>query len=526
MRTAKLSRISVGFLGLVLLTCSSESGRSTDAREFQIPTLRAIFGKPFIESSPETHPRTVARVASVVTRDGECVERWHTAIEAEVQSCRVVLLSRGVVARLKALPESPPSVLQALLELRDSVDSLSSALSNEQEGPGEGPSADPSADGVRRRMSLEGNAPSDCAERVPSELETLVEQRFRAELVGEALVEDRRLGFRPSPLLRDTKQLLDAIFALDVLRVPTVTHCVAEDSPNFEWDPTALDMVTSTLESWRPKDLPSRLRSVPQGPTEAIRSITEAIPGAVCDQLRRLACRDLTAVRRSGGDEAKAAMNVLAARGRARSLKRALPALGRLHRAVTAWGCSAAEFGLDEVPRYAKALLDVATWQLTERTQAFAAGSLRESPDLTLSPRESAVDPASSHRRTERIENNVREELRVYRQEVAAIAFVIAAPAVEALSSVNSPDDPAKSAWVDLFADLKGTNQRNPLGESGLIAFEQLLGLLLVEPNSRCPSLVAPWAPDVFNAHEGLFFQQGRRILEALAPHCASDEGR
>jgi hypothetical protein len=378
-------------------------------------------------------------------------------------------------------------------------------------------------------MSLEGMTPSNCSERAPSELEVLVEQRFRAELVGLEWVEGRPLGLRPSPLLMHTKQLLEAMFTLDVLRVPTVAHCDVDDSLNFEWDSTALDAVTSTLESWRPQERSALLGSVPQGQAEAIRSIAEALPRAVCGKLRRISCRDLVVARQRRGAVTKGAMSVLAARGRALSLNRALPALGRLHRAVTAFGCTTAEFGLDDVPRYAKDLLDVATWQLTERTRAFVegdAGQRRELPDETPSQPKSMVHPAASRPRAERIERHVREALRVQRQEIAAIAFVIAEPAIEALAIGKSKDDVGKCAWADLIADLKGTNQHNPLGESGLVAFEQLLGLLLAEPNTRCPNLVAPWASDVFASHEGLFFQQGRRLLEGLAPHCVSAEGR
>jgi hypothetical protein len=185
-------------------------------------------------------------------------------------------------------------------------------------------------------------------------------------------------------------------------------------------------------------------------------------------------------------------------RARARSLKRAIPALSRLRRIVTEWGCQEADFGLDVVAPYAQALLDVAAWQLTLRTQALVA---RETPL--------------------RGEDRVLEELRVHRQEVAAVAFVIAAPAIEALATGASPEDRVTQSWSDLFSDLKGKTHGDPLGASGLMAFEQLRGLLLVEPNLRCSKDVAPWAARVFAEHDGLFFEQGRALLEALAPRCA-----
>jgi hypothetical protein len=118
----------------------------------------------------------------------------------------------------------------------------------------------------------------------------------------------------------------------------------------------------------------------------------------------------------------------------------------------------------------------------------------------------------------------VLDELRVYRQEVVGLAFAIAAPAVEAIALGTSRDDPATIVWNDLLSDLRGTTHGNPYGASGLLAFEQLRGLLLAEPTVRCSGIVAPWALSVFAEHDGIFFRQGRGLLDALAERCVPSE--
>ncbi|MGC4065300.1 MAG: hypothetical protein QM784_11765 [Polyangiaceae bacterium] len=631
MLPSKLSRISTGLVGLALLTCSSGQSRSANTTDLPISTLRAFISRHF-SSAPSSPAKGSARVESVLLRDAACAERWQGEIDREIESNPVLKRSRAARDRLKSLHERAsvftdgaqtdgvgtdragtdgartdapvrdvtngggPAVLRSLTELRDDIDALSNIASQLGERQGQWPRGE----AVHRRMKSEGG-PQGCAERVPSDLESRVAQRLQTELDATGFFEARPPEVRPSEFLRDTKQLLDAIFGLDLFGVPTVAHCALSDSTDFEWEPSALDAVSATLESWRPKERLNPLDLVSKGQSDAVRDIAAALPRAVCEKLQRITCRDLSAARRGqaavldetteanqaegakpqgptparltmasradgttrGDDEGPKArsqtthpLDWTAARARAHSLKRSLPALIRLRRAVADWGCSDADFGLDVVPRYAQALLDVAAWQLAVRTRVPPAAEPRGSSDGEREASDGAGASAASdaarwtsgargardgarvtrarrgetrsvelaNLRVQRIEARVLDELRVYRREIATITFALAAPAVDALSMTSSTDERAIQAWLDLMRDLQGTPQGSSFGESGLFAYEQLRGLLLAEPKVRCPELVAPWAMRVFAEHDGLFFQRGRDLLDVLARDCVPGE--
>jgi hypothetical protein len=297
-------------------------------------------------------------------------------------------------------------------------------------------------------------------------------------------------------------EVVGAFLELELLTLPAPERCELPSEQDFEWVPEALGATAKALKQL-PLATVKRLRDLDEERlTPMVRQVSRTLPIAACEKVTQLLCSHLKRSRLEQRDTA----SIAALRARARSLAAAHESLVRLARESRAHGCET----LGGV--------DADTYALRLVTQGHAL-ALDGAPRLAERIRRFSVTSA----RGDEIREQVLEELRLQRMEIAAVGLGVVGPGLRYLAESGKPLDSTSAAWTAVLLTIEG--RENARGgqlytESGLQEFERLLSLLLTRNNELCELATSSSVSAILGDRVGVFYELGRALISELAQRC------
>lgn len=441
-------------------------------------------------SSGFEQPKDEAESADETVVD--CPSEFEALLTDALSAEPVVVAATGAAHRIQSLrrPGSPQQRLDQLRALREDV----RALVDVAEQPARLPALD------------ELLAP--CQTSATDRERQFVEARTQRLHATEWFDADRsKLELRPEA--RRLGEALDAFFELRLIREPPTGPCdLEEEHFDYTWDAGTVLELARTLQVVEKDGLLPQLNEIASSSSGPLGVALRALPLAACGKLTQALCVDLQRTRVPLSQQGWSKLARL--RRRADSLKQAHASLRELERVSGELGCGADAFSLPAADRYARTLLDFASEELSASVDEWAQRIVQAS----------AAPPTEG-------EPFVLAEqgLRSHRLELAALTLSVVEPA-SAYLTARGVDQP--QAWQVLLEALRrspelvqrtGASREDP---SGLFAYEQFLGELLLAGSNRCDVALRPWNSQVFDVGHGLLHEQGARLSRAASANCDS----
>lgn len=331
-----------------------------------------------------------------------------------------------------------------------------------------------------------------------------IETQFLLSQGGASrLLIETEAGLVVSEELNQVGEIVAAFLDLELFAMPGPSACKLSTASEFEWVTQGLLDASRALRSF-PKETFYRLQRLQKpGRGPLIDRVSSALPEAACEKVTQLLCTHL----KRGRAVQTEPEGLAGLRRRADSLVSASTVLLELDKHAKQFGCGQA-FGLSDARQYARKLVaqgrDVVAQgvpTLHARVKQFAKTDHVALPGI----RERAV-----------------EQIRLQRLEIGAVALGVVEPALRFIEQTDAELSPDEQQWKVALLDINGGRQihNERQSDSGLFAFERLLGLLLVRNNETCELAESASVLELMGDRRGVFYDVGRGLVAAMRQQC------
>ncbi len=338
----------------------------------------------------------------------------------------------------------------------------------------------------------------------PESLET---QFLLTEGAASGLLVETEAGIWVSEELNRVEEVVTAFLDLELFNMPGPAECnLSQDGP-FEWVPQGLLAANNALRAVPKQTLLglARLQNTARG--NLMDDVSGALPRAACEKVTQLVCTHL----KRGRAVQTQSKGVGALRRRAGSLALASRDLREIGEQARKLGCSRA-FGVSDAEDYARTLIDQGDHVVAENLNAIRAR-------LDQIPSSNDDEPRA-------IRERAMDQIRLQRLEVGAVAVGIIEPALLFLEHSGAEFRSQEQRWKAALIDI---NRGRPVNasdapDSGLFAFERLLGIFLVRTNETCELAASGSVSNLMGERSGVFYDLGRNLVAAIGQQCGSKD--
>ncbi len=336
--------------------------------------------------------------------------------------------------------------------------------------------------------------------------ESIETQFLLTEGAASGLLVETEAGISVSDELNRVEEAVTAFLDLDLFSVPGPSECkLAQDGP-FEWVPQGISAANKALRAVPKQTLLGLARLQKTGRGNLMDHVSGALPRAACEKVTQLVCTHL----KRGRAVQTQRQGVGALRRRASSLALASRDLREIGEQARDLGCARA-FGLSDAEDYARTLMDQGDNVVVENLNAIRA-RLEQVPSSNDEPRA--------------IRERAMDQIRLQRMEVGAVAVGIIEPALLFLEQSGAQLRSQEHRWKAALIDI---NRGRPVNasdapDSGLFAFERLLGIFLVRTNETCELAASGSVSNLMGERSGVFYDLGRHLVAAIGQQCGSKD--
>lgn len=332
--------------------------------------------------------------------------------------------------------------------------------------------------------------------------ESLETQLLLTTRAAEEVLVETESGLSISEELSRVEEVVAAFLDLDLFRMPSPAQCELSLEAPFEWAPQGLLEASKELGSIPKQTLRDLARLPKAGRGSLMDQVSGALPRAACEKVTHLVCTHL----KRGRSVQSESTGVGALRRRASSLALASKSILVLGEQAEELGCTQG-FGVSDAQHYARTLIAEGDHIVFENLDAIRARLERL--------------PSSSDESRD-IRERLMDQVRLQRLEVGAVAVGIIEPALLFLdrsgAELRLPEQRWKAALIDINRGRPVNTPSTP--DSGLFAFERLLGLFLMRANETCELAVSQSVIQLMGSRDGVFYDLGRNLVAAIGQQC------